>query len=214
MVWASGTLRCVTSGTLAGGEIFSFTQAFRGDAGWSDTEFETAYGQWVLSVQNVLCASGILAEWPSTTHFTKVRAYLYGAGGALVKQGESADFDKQGSAPSASPLPNQLALVVTLLTGFPGRSKRGRVYLPAPAASQLSADGQASSVSVDTIGGAYRDALQAMKDDTLSCPPVVASATTTAMTDITSIRVDSKLDTQRRRAASVAADHTATGDIT
>jgi hypothetical protein len=100
---------------------------------------------------------------------------------------------------SGSFMPLQQALCVTLLTDFPGKSTRGRCYLPA-CGLQLDANRRFNLVNTTAIMNALKVVLGAGNTDGQYGPPVVVSKTLTQATKITSLRWDLGPDTQRRRA--------------
>lgn len=194
-----GTVKMVVSGTLPGGEIFSHGYQLNGNSGWSQTQLDAVLGVAVGGLTNNFLTTSVKAFFSTQTVWTKVRAYLIGAGGATILQSESATLNLAGTA-AASPTPNQCALVATLLTGFPGRSKRGRSYLPGPSAGILAA-GQISQANAQTIAAAFAAWMTFHRDHpTNPAAPVVASATLSATLPMVQVRVDTRLDVQRRRA--------------
>lgn len=195
----SGTVRIVLSGTLAGGEIFSCGFQLRGDGGWSQNQLDAAVGVAGSSLASNFLTTATLANFPTTTSFRRVQGYLYAGGTSAVRQSEATFAVKTGTASGV--LPNQLALVVTLNTGRPGRSFRGRMYLPGPAAIPLSStDGQMIGTNLDGLCTTLQGCFQGIRDGAGGAPVVVASSKQGAMTTVTAIKIDSKVDTQRSRA--------------
>lgn len=101
----------------------------------------------------------------------------------------------------------QTAIVVSLLTGRPGGSNRGRIYLPAQGVPL--ADGRASAnftsqlataagTWVQSIGDAANNFSGPATQDTSVC--IASSKGFLAV--VTSVRVGNRLDSQRRRAES------------
>lgn len=196
---------------MAGTERFAFGFQCQGNSDWTDSLWagQTSYLNTV--VNNSLLTTAFLACFPTSTSFTNLDAYLYTGGSGAAKTYHGLITGKAGTNASLT-LPPQLAVVVSLRTGRPGRSYRGRSYLPAPAANQLSAiGGQLGSGTVDALSLAFHDMLASLgtvPDPYIPLPPVVASAKTSAMSLITAITVDSVLDTQRDRRNKLVAAYT------
>lgn len=105
-----------------------------------------------------------------------------------------------------SRLPAQSAMCVSLLTGRPGASYRGRVYFPALGVT-LSSAGRVEQSVCGSLALGFSNWLNQLKgaiqgDGVTSATPVVVSTTRGTLTAITSVRVGNRLDSQRRRAES------------
>jgi len=103
---------------------------------------------------------------------------------------------------STSQMPSQIAVVVSTHTGFLGRKNNGRMYLPCT--SPTINTGQLSSAQTTAIANAAADALSAIFGVTYSgfpAPLVVGQNGN----PLTTLSVDSVLDTQRRRRNQTAA---------
>lgn len=100
--------------------------------------------------------------------------------------------------------PNQIALVVTTLTGRPGRSYKGRFYWPAVAGPALSATGRISGT--DLVADSAADLMIIISEETPNggLTHVVHSPTLDILTPVSAIRVGDVLDTQRRRRDAIA----------
>lgn len=96
-----------------------------------------------------------------------------------------------------SPLPADVALVVSLRTLLANRRGRGRFYLPQPAVSQVTADGRVVQASITSLVGSLESAWNGYNAATST--PVVYSRTSRTTQDITSFDVGDLFDTQRRR---------------
>jgi len=93
-------------------------------------------------------------------------------------------------------LPFQVAVVVSLLTDSATRHGRGRLYLPAPDRSMCAA-GEASSTCTTNIDSGMTALFDSLNTSVLT--PVVRNRTAHSSLTITSARVGSIFDTQRRR---------------
>lgn len=195
MAYPSGLTKLIFSGTLPNGEIFSW--GFQWDLSSDPSQLANLAASAVAQF-NVASPFGVASSVPTTVVHNTLTAYLY-SGGPHATSSTVINFTNAGTA-GTQPLPNQVACVVTLLTGFPGRSKRGRFYYPLLGAALTS--GQYSSTVVNALSSGVANFLSAVRSGmtTPTGHAVVGSATTGAMTQITAVKVDSKPDTQRRRA--------------
>lgn len=127
--------RLIIKGTLPGGEVWSSGISFieGGEAETLITDFPgllqwaTDFGAYITG----LAATNELLQTMSTGVFiTSIRAEYLGPGPSLI---QAAEFPlavaKQGGL--ALTKPHSSALVFSLLTALPGRSRRGRMYWPA-----------------------------------------------------------------------------------
>lgn len=98
--------------------------------------------------------------------------------------------------------PPQCALVVSLLTGRPGRSYRGRFYWPA-ITQAMTASGKWGGTSTTTLANAFKalllESVAGVGTGEQAMRVVVASAATGDLTAVSSVRVGDVVDTQRRR---------------
>lgn len=152
---------------------------------------------------NDILPGSILAFIGAPTRITAVRCSAIGADGkeTAVSIVEGSPLAIGGNSTS---MPQQVALAISLDTGRPGASYRGRMYLPALGAS-IGGDGL---LNVASTGPYATDMAQWIKDvgnagATAIDPqllPCVVSTTKNIATPITKVRVGNRLDIQRRRA--------------
>lgn len=101
----------------------------------------------------------------------------------------------------------QQAVVATTQTGQPGRRKRGRLYMPGHCLLVATGDAQLSQANVDLVGGTTASMIaQAVvafqsKLGTNAIEACVYSRASHSVLDMKTLRVDSRVDSQRRRAA-------------
>lgn len=98
--------------------------------------------------------------------------------------------------------PAYASLCIGTLTGRPGGSYRGRIYIPALGAGVSPTTGFIGAPDQTTARTAMATLISAINDLTLSGDPitaVVASRTTVSSAPITQVRSDQVLDVQRRR---------------
>lgn len=116
---------------------------------------------------------------------------------------------EQAAQATGSPIPGsggslfppQISLVISLLTGRPGRSYRGRMYWPCIGGISINNTGMASPSTIATLAGKVAAALPDFGERSMSADlvPVVYSPKLNEFTNVTSIAIGTALDTQRRR---------------
>jgi len=109
-----------------------------------------------------------------------------------------------GPGTSASDvLPTQASGLISLRTGFAGRSKRGRAYVPFPSEAFNDADGHPTAAYkglLNTFGTALRtNILAVVGADGVELDPVIRSKLLDSYFSITSHLVRAEFATQRRR---------------
>lgn len=155
--------------------------------------FNTTYWNPSTNKGASLCNTG--------TNLATLKAYLY-RNGVLSAQGAAAIAPVAGTSGTA--LPNYVAMCVSLLSNMPGKSGRGRMYLPATGAAIAAATGQYSSTltAILTNLASYLDGINAVLSPLPGSPSgacAVVSNTHGLMNPVTSIRTDSLPDTQHGR---------------
>lgn len=190
------TIRLVAAGSLPSGEVFN-TGLWCTSTAVIESGPELVLALAVPQVAFNTFFAALAGVFTSGVVPTELLGYYYSAG----EFGDTAEFS--ASVPLDNPpgtgsirLPDQVATVVSLRTGLAGRSFRGRMYLPLNGLS-LDANAQLSSSSIGLVADAAKDLVDDINAGGLEV--VVMSATQTLTTPVTSIIVDSILDTQRRR---------------
>lgn len=196
---SAGLLRAIIRGRLAGGCNFATSFSVDIGAGQTQDTVNAAVNQ-IAQLTNTQFLSNVRNLYPTTTVFDDVRGYYYGVGGnSATIISESAITDGAGTAAGSANM-NQACLVATLLTGAPGRSNRGRMFLPAPQAALLNA-GQLPGTQVTAFCTGVQTLFTQL--DAFTAPQigvVVYSDVRNAMRKCTQVRVDSRLDVMRSRA--------------
>lgn len=203
MTYGAGTCKFIFAGTMQGSEVFA--HGFQGNVPTTTVQSDLSAicaavaGLWSTN----FLTTTIKGLFPSTTVWTTLTAYLYQGGKNAALTAQSQISAGNGTAGGGA-LPNQIALVATLLSGVPGRTNRGRSYLPGPTFTALG-NGQLTVANAGTIAAAFASFLTAVKNaPTWGALPVIASPHTGSFQPLKSIRIDTKLDTQRRRSNKVA----------
>lgn len=158
-----------------------------------------------LKIQNV----------PDTTLDT-CQANVYN-GSTFAVQGIGTQTPVPGTGTNAHP--GYTALCVTLQSAFPGRSNRGRMYLPATSIGILGSTLQLSSTTIqdgivtNLAAHLASSALSPSWGSPASFTPVVLSKLLGTTADVINLRMDSIPDTQHGRTRALVAAHTSTHTV-
>lgn len=195
-------IKCVFKGAMQGGEVFNHSLWFDYGAQPTQLQLDSLNGVVASTFNTSLNTTAVKANFPTTMTYNTVTSYSY-AGGPHVDRVSGPLSLATWIGTGASALPNQCAMVMSIKTGTPGRSFRGRIYLPAPAAGAISSTGQVGNTTINSIGNAWISFLTGMAAGGGGVPVLhlqVVSATRGVMTSGVSLLIDSRLDVQRRRA--------------
>lgn len=186
-------------GTSPHGEIFAtgfWTRQETPPSGFQNWQDHLA------GVRDILDTDDIGAPWrmlPTNAAYTELTGYFYGAGndGSATVVG-AVPYAHTGIVSNQS-MPLQCALCLSLGTGLPGASRRGRMFLPAYGLGL--ADGQLTQADIDRFTDWWRDRFMEINAETvLEATVVVVSDKLGETFDVTEVTADSRLDIQRRRA--------------
>jgi hypothetical protein len=159
------------------------------------------------AINAITIGAGILDMMGSQTFLTGCRVESRSRSGVLEAQAE---------APRGSPVagsggathPNQLAVVASLRSGFPGGQGRGRLYFPATGTSLVPSTARIATSSVSGFVAAVKTLLSGIETAiTTTAGPtdlVIWSRTGTAFHAVTGIRAGDVPDVQRRRRDALA----------
>lgn len=149
----------------------------------------------------------------TTSTVDGLRGYWYSsAGGPATSVGDYAPAG--GSTGTGTTRQPPLAsIVMSLQTGRAGRSYRGRMYMPISGCPALASNGEVPTAQVDALATATQNHFNAcnaidwsgswLKSGTI----VVASDTKGVSTPVTSVEIDSIVDTQHRRSNDFSATY-------
>lgn len=199
-----GVARWTVEGTSTAEEVWAFdfwTQVGTGVG--SQDQWEEITDDYRSLMQNGPLDEGLASLIPTTGAITALRSLYY-------RNAQTAEYSaisvlspaKAGTSTFRAPLTTSFC--VTTLTGRPGGSYRGRMYLPA-AGMPLDASHRFTAGSMTTIVQALATWMGAGHTVGQYGIPVVVSRTLGVATPITALRYDNKPDTQRRRANRQAA---------
>lgn len=185
--------RCSIHGTSPGGEIWQFSIWVQRDiATQADADVMASDAAGAVDDSDLMTL--ILADDQT---WTGVSAYAYqDESPAAQFVGEAARSVTGGASGVAS---LQTAFVVTLNSDTPGRSGRGRLYLPARR-QVAAADALISTAARDGMLTAVQDVINKINVSTAPSICVVHSLTKSQDYFITAVSADQRLDVQRRRA--------------
>lgn len=196
-------------GTINGGESFSTGIAFSDGSG---SGFYSSYADlliWAQNIRDLNDGTVFPTSWRALLSgqaaITRIKVEFIGADGKADQIAEALVSAGAGSV-TAFQTP-QVAVVVSLRTGRPGRSYRGRMYLPAMGGS-VNPDSwnlnSPNSVAVAADAAIFLGLVQDAQPGDLQLRPVVWSEKLQTASAVTQISVGNKFDIQRRRRDSLA----------
>lgn len=199
MAIPNGVTRIVLSGAMPGGEIWSSGFWLDGNPPVDDDAADILAG----IIAGFLTASTFDAAFAgansSDTTLTEVSVYGYPLGGPnATSVGRAAVTGVAGTA-TVGLMPDQVCTVLTLLTGNASRRGRGRMYLPATCLNLSSSHQIPSAIMAAWTAGA-KDFFDRINADGAIGDVAVVSIAGSATRVVTDVRMDSRVDIQRRRA--------------
>jgi hypothetical protein len=151
------------NGTLPSGEVFS-----TGIHAQSALDIAEVSATWVSAITALWTGTGSAGindlYTPETILTTSVVTELDPLTDKAVDQIETA-LSIPGGA-TGTPLPQEVAVVITTRTAQPGPSGRGRLFMPPPASSTVSQEGRLTSGNQLTYVGGFTVMFQAMASAT------------------------------------------------
>jgi hypothetical protein len=194
-----GTIRCSLRGTLPQGEQFN-------------TSFWLADSPIVTGAQTQDAAALIATAWNTTggpavgatfsvgTRVDEVRLYAYPFGGPTATFIAAAPVTAGVGVATTNLLPLQTCLVVSLLSAFAGRTKRGRMYVPLTSNALVAHQTNVTPPNIIATGmKGFFDALNA-QSGSLGKVSVVSQKGAGGSVPVRSLKIDSRCDIQRRHA--------------
>jgi hypothetical protein len=203
----NGYVRLVASGVMRGTQTWSIGMSFATPIPHTNTELFA----WLAPVDTAMIAFYNTAAikssaWDTTTSYGRVAAYQYLAAGNATAQAQVISSGVTGV--QAAGAPSQCSLVISIRSGLGSRDHRGRVYLPMTGRGGWANSGQLASADCNSIATAFKALV-----NTLNLTTIGGAATTFGIASRGSgftiaaqdCVIDSKIDTQRRRADKVLA---------
>jgi len=192
-IWTSRTTIKYSAAPSSEAAFAADLDAMVGDAGWSTyQDYQVAHLRPADSLDSL-------------------RGYFYPVWPGAASLVAEHPINEVGSGASAV-MPNQVALVGTLLTGLSGRRNRGRMYLPMTSFA-LTGQGQTDLTGCTNHANAIKAFLEAVGGHYAGGGTYVASSVGSTANLITQVRVDSRPDIQRRRANREAATTSFSADV-
>lgn len=188
------TFRHSATGPGPAGDIWTITMHSSGSA-----DIATVQAAWNTAVGSFI-TSDLGPMWSTETQCTQTQTdQLDPATGKNVLQASNAVTYKGTGAGQA--LPQRASVVTGLRTATPTRSGRGRMYWPAPSASELTTTGDLLSAAAATLATGLAAVLNTFS---ATSQPVIYHRLTRTSTPVTTVTVGVVLGTQRRRTNKVA----------
>ena len=206
-----GSLRLVSSGQLPGGEVWNTGLWVSPAADITDFDSLVLAMAVPQSAFNTMWNT-LKSRWSAGVKVSTLFGYYYGGG----EFGDSAEFSAalplDSNEGTGTPvMPNQCAVVASLRTGRSGQSYRGRMYLPL-LKSGLGLNGEMDTFEPQAVSDAVATCISAIGAG--PGPVAVVSVTQSSAVPVTSVEVDSIIDTQRRRRNKLLPSTVATSLIT
>ena len=203
--------RIIISGTSPSGENWSCGWAL-GEVNDSIIQTFSILSDWANAIaQAIQDSTATTGDWSellktmnSNWAVTNVRVEARASTREMLQAAE-ASFSKPGLGSNLAH-PPQTAVVLSLITGRPGRRYRGRIYWPAPSVTLQLASSRVALEDVTNIAeGAVAAITSAstVPGQTETAPVIVHSEVGNVDTAVTRISVGDVLDTQRRRRDSI-----------
>lgn len=200
--------RATINASLLGGESMSHTIYYRNDL-QPLAEFnlqdhcDTIRDAWTLALTTIygqFTLAGLLVD---STVYRDVLLYDIDEVTGLTKDLASSPFGATAKGTRSPALPTECALVATLDTGAPGRTRRGRVYLGGFAADILvPSTARLPGATTSSIAQAVAKFLEVSRGQDANFDlyrAVVYSRKTQSTRNITRVTVGDVIDVQRRR---------------
>lgn len=196
--------QCAIVGQNAAGEAFRMGINVDSGSGLGESSAAVVAGHIATNFTTKFTASiggATLAEkYHTSTSFQKVVVYERPRDPSLpsIDIAEAPLTGLVGSTPT-NPLPPETAVCVSFLTGVPGRSNRGRMYLPAPHSGLLTTSGRLVSTSATFFASWAAQLLSGINGSIDGGDVVVWSRKGASTKNVTQVLVGDQFDVQRRR---------------
>lgn len=212
-----GYSRNTIYGTFSGGDVFQISlwaSEAPTDQGAAQTQANMLAAAFNTKLTTPPTGSVKPTAILSTTDaYVGVRVYSYVDGSGHARYIGDASISGAGTNGTAGFLPTQTSLVVSLRSAVAGRSATGRIYTPCTRAN-TSVGGQLSSADVNGLATWWAALIGAWNSAVTPAKIGVLSQLHGTFQPATAVKVDSKLDIQRRRANKIAASNSLIAAIT
>jgi hypothetical protein len=190
-------------GALHGAETFQHGHHVESSGSSTDVADDAA-AQWLA----ILAVSAFAELFHTGIQWTQVNVSELGASPAdpVVTSAQTPIAD--GGTSTSNPLPNQIALVVSLLTAEAGSRARGRMFLPPPDLGVLTTTGRLGSAEAVIIADNMEDYFNNMEAAGHVTNVVSGVGGVYTARAVNNIRIGNVFDTQRGRRNSLAEVYT------
>lgn len=214
---SSARLKVVLGGHIATAQTWSvginiavatITDPTQGELDAVRVQLETAAGVW---------ATAIKSYWAADTQYDNISVYHYPSG-AIHALRVSKNVVTTVAGNGTPPLPSVASAVQSLRTSVPGRTGRGRLYVPLTAQA-LGTNHQLTTGQCSGLSNATASMLTAWNALAFANPPFtshavcVASFSTAACPPVTRVVVDSVVDIQHRRSDKLLASSVTSSNV-
>lgn len=196
--------RVIFRGTLPDGEVWSTSCAAHFGIASDSATTQSDWNDAALRVAQINPSADLRNIWSTACTYTGVRLEKRHENGSLIQVAEAVRSSPITGQQNANK-PFQISLVLSLLTDTPSRSGRGRMYLPALAATisptSLRMSPTATEGALSAASTWVRLAIAAMGEDTGDMTPQAAvhSGKEATTRSVTRWEMGDVLDVQRRR---------------
>lgn len=198
MAIPSGVARCSLTGVFGAGDIFDVSFWADGIVMNSNSDAAAAATTLATAFAATGVASALKGAIGSNDAFTGASVYCYPTGGPTATYiGHASIASGVGSSTAQGPLQN--SLVATYITSVAGRRHTGRSYLPYTGGQYNAAGNNVSSSALSALLTGWVLLLNNFMAANSGSAITVVSSKGSSQTHVTQVRMDSKVDTQRRR---------------
>lgn len=196
--------RVTIEGTLGeGADVWNTSFHMGASSGYSLANLQDAVEEvdslWQSTVWTA-SGSGCLFDFPNATKYVKTTLRDITSAGITARVVEAGPAVPIAGTDSANSLPTEVAVVVSLITDTAGARGRGRMYVPPMSLSNVTTGGLISSGAGVDLLDAFEAFFEGLNASTLVPDDVsVYSGADATLREVSTIRVGSVFDSQRRR---------------
>lgn len=163
----------------------------------TQASFDSFVADCQVAIKAMTSSTAITHMTNSVDQYDALTGYYYPPSHTSASLVSAGAYGSPDNGDSTTHAPKETSLVASLRSSTPGRSGRGRLYLPA-CGVPIGANGLADTTAVGNIGGVVKTCLSAL-NAVDGCTVAVASFTKGIAYPVVAVIVDNKPDTQRRR---------------
>lgn len=163
-------------------------------------------------IEAFLGSGAVTKFWGALDQFTEISFYQYAINTTHARLVSIQNLSSPASGGGSSWHPKQTSIVVSLRSSVPGRSGRGRFYLPATGVAINDGGTFGTNSDIDNLATTAQTMFNALY--AIPVQPCVASFTKAQALELAYIEIDNVPDTQRRRRDKIESTHTAIAGLT